>query len=208
MQGDAARTISAAIRRFLGGVTLSIVCAVALTLLAVSQSFGQAVPEKAGEKAAATPSGPQVTIPEPEAILALTRGALLTLNDALQTGNFTVLRDVGARSFRDTNSAARLSQLFAGLAAQRANLSGVATVTPKYSAAPALDQNGLLRLTGAFPLPSAQIDFNLLFQYEAGRWRLFGISVQPNLSAAPAARANTPKTDGPAATKPEAPKPK
>jgi hypothetical protein len=38
-------------------------------------------------------------MPEAEKVVLLLRTTLLTLNDALQTGNFTVLRDVSAPSF-------------------------------------------------------------------------------------------------------------
>jgi hypothetical protein len=45
------------------------------------------------------------------------------------------------------------------------------------SAAPGLDGNGMLRLTGNFPTRPLQINFDLLFQNVGGQWRLFGISV-------------------------------
>jgi hypothetical protein len=35
-------------------------------------------------------------MPDAEKIVLLVRTTLITLNDALQTGNFTVLRDIGA----------------------------------------------------------------------------------------------------------------
>ena len=47
-------------------------------------------------------------MPDAEKIVLLLRTTLITLNDALQTGNFTVLRDMGAPGFRDANTAARL----------------------------------------------------------------------------------------------------
>jgi hypothetical protein len=42
---------------------------------------------------------PQVAMPDAEKIVLLLRSTPLTLNDAIQTGNFTVLRDVGAPGF-------------------------------------------------------------------------------------------------------------
>jgi hypothetical protein len=65
------------------------------------------------EPAATQPPASQVVMPDAEKIVLLLRASLLTLNDALQTGNFTVLRDMGAPGFRDANTAARLSQSFA-----------------------------------------------------------------------------------------------
>ena len=62
--------------------------------------------------------------------MLLLRNTLITLNDAIQTGNFTVLRDTGAPGFRDANSAARLSQAFADLASRGVDLSVVMSILP------------------------------------------------------------------------------
>ena len=48
------------------------------------------------------------------------------------------------------------------------------------SANPVLDQKqGMLRLQGFFPLRPQPIAFEVLYQAVDGRWRLFGLSVQP-----------------------------
>jgi len=64
-------------------------------------------------------------MPDDDKILLLVRITLLTFNDALQTGKYTVLRDKGAPSFRDANSAVRLGQIFSGLASSGPDLSVV-----------------------------------------------------------------------------------
>jgi hypothetical protein len=122
----------------------------------------------------------------------LLRSTLLTLNDAIQTGNFTVLRDVGAPGFRDANSPARLSQAFSNLASQGVDLSAVTVIAPQLTEAPALDQQkGMLHLKGYFPGQPVQINFEVLYQSVGGRWRLFGLSVQPGTPApAPAQAGN------------------
>jgi len=79
-------------------------------------------------------------MPDAQKIVLLLRGTLSTLNDALQTGNFTVLRDVAAPGFREVNSAARLSQIFSSLVQQGVDLSPVAVITPQLAEAPTLDQ--------------------------------------------------------------------
>jgi hypothetical protein len=70
-------------------------------------------------------------MPDAEKIVLLVRNTLITLNDAIQTSNFTVLRDKGAPGFRDANSAARLGQAFADLASRGVDLSVVSVVTPQ-----------------------------------------------------------------------------
>jgi hypothetical protein len=129
---------------------------------------------------------PQVVMPDAEKIVLLVRTTLITLNDALRTGNFTVLRDIGAPSFREANTAARLAQAFSDLAVKNVDLSAVTVITPQLTEQPSLDhEKGLLRLQGYFPGEPVQINFELLYQAVEGRWRLFGLSVQPSGSKAP-----------------------
>lgn len=136
-----------------------------------------------------------VAMPNAEKIVLLVRNSLITLNDALQTGNFTVLRDMGAPGFREANSAARLSQIFANLVAQKVDLAAVAVIAPQLLDTPTLDQaQGMLHLKGYFPGKPVQINFELLYQAVNGQWRLFGISVHAGKSqdAAPRAEASGP----------------
>ena len=129
---------------------------------------------------------PQVVAPDAEKIVVLLRTTLITLNDAIQTGNFTVLRDKGSPSFRDANTPARLSQTFADLASKHVDLSAVSVISPQLTEPPGLDQqNGMLRLKGYFPGQPVQINFELLFQAVNGRWQLFGLSVQPGSPTPP-----------------------
>ncbi len=130
-------------------------------------------------------------MPDGEKIVLLLRNTLITLNDALQTGNFTVLRDRGAPSFRDANSAARLSQAFADLASRSIDLSAVSIIAPQLTEAPTFDQKtGILRVKGYFPGEPVQINFEMFYQSVGGQWRLFGLSVQPSSSTTPQPRAS------------------
>jgi hypothetical protein len=128
----------------------------------------------------------QVAMPDAEKIVLLLRTTLLTLNDAIQTGNFTVLRDKGAPGFRDANTPARLSQAFSDLASKGIDLSAVSVLSPQLTEAPGLDQQkGMLHLKGYFPGQPVQINFEMLFQAVNGRWQLFGLSVQPGTATVP-----------------------
>jgi hypothetical protein len=136
---------------------------------------------------------PQVVMPNAEKIVLLLRTSFITLDDALQTGNFTVLRDMGAPGFRDANTAARLSQSFSDLDSGGVDLSTVSILEPQLIEAPSLDQaKGMLHLKGYFPGQSIKINFEMLYQAVDGRWRLFGLSVQPGPPAPPAASASAP----------------
>jgi hypothetical protein len=158
--------------------------------LAQEKTVPKAAAPAAAAKSKAETSTPaqqqQVVMPDAEKVVLLLRGTLNTLNDALQTGNFTVLRDMGAPGFRDANTAARLSQSFSDLASKGVDLSVVSIVAPQLTDPPALDQaKGLLRLKGYFPSQPVQINFEMLYQAVGGRWRLFGLSVQPGASTPP-----------------------
>ena len=143
------------------------------------------------------PAQTHVVMPDAEKIVLLLRVTLITLNDALQTGNFTVLRDMGAPGFRAANTAGRLSQSFADLAAKNIDLSRVSILAPQLTQPPALDQaKGMLHLKGYFPDEPVQINFEMLYQAVDGRWRLFGLSVQPGPpTPAPAAKASPPSSN-------------
>jgi hypothetical protein len=155
-------------------------------------------PQPAPQAPASAPTLQQQNLPvSVEQALYLIRSTLLTLNDANRSGNYTVLRDLAAPDFQARNTAADLGQSFSDLRRRNFDLYGAALLAPQLTAAPALDQNGMLRLTGYVPTRPMQINFDLLFQVVGGQWRLFGISI-----ATPEASPQVPPTKhGPPVTK-------
>jgi hypothetical protein len=135
-------------------------------------------------------------------VLILIRSTLLALDQANKTGNYTVLRDLGAPAFQ-TNTAARLGEIFAAQRRDKLDLSGVAALDPQLSLLPEIEANGLMRMAGFFPSVPTQVNFELAFAPVDGQWRLFGVSVGLG-SSAPVAP--TPEPPKPAPAKP-APKP-
>jgi hypothetical protein len=130
-------------------------------------------------------------------VLILIRSALLALDQANKTGNYTVLRDLGAPGFQ-VNTAARLAEIFASQRRDNIDLSGVAAIDPQLSLLPQIEPNGMLHMAGFFPSVPTQVNFELNFAPVNGQWRLFGISV--NLGqAAPAAPQPAAPTAPPAA---------
>ncbi|UPK00490.1 hypothetical protein IVB05_22270 [Bradyrhizobium sp. 170] len=109
-------------------------------------------------------------------VLILIRSSLLALDQANKTGNYTVLRDLGAPGFQ-SNSAARLGEIFAKLRNDNLDLSGVAVIDPQLNLLPQIETNGLMRMAGFFPSVPTQVNFDLSFAPVNGQWRLFGISV-------------------------------
>jgi hypothetical protein len=171
------------------------------------------------------PQGPaqpaQAQTPQPaqidrNGVLILIRSTLLALHHGNQTGNYTVLRDLGAPSFQNANTAARLAEIFASQRAQKLDLSGVAVLDPQLTVLPQIVQGGLMRMAGFFPSVPVQVNFELLFAPVEGQWRLLGVSLNvgqatpsappqqapPQASAPPASR---PETKAAAATQKPAP---
>jgi hypothetical protein len=126
-------------------------------------------------------------------VLILVRSSLLALDQANKTGNYTVLRDIGAPGFQ-SNSAARLGEIFAKLRNDNLDLSGVAVIDPQLSLLPQIEANGLMRMAGFFPSVPTQVNFDLSFAPVGGQWRLFGISVSIGQSGPAAPEPPSPPT--------------
>src|ERR1017187_4037804 len=115
-------------------------------LLAAESSRGQAP---------APPQPPQAQPPQPaqidhNGVLILIRSTLLALDQANKTGNYTVLRDLGAPGFQ-ANSDARLAEIFAAQRRDKLDLSGIAVLDPQLTLLPEIDANGMMRMAGFFP---------------------------------------------------------
>jgi uncharacterized membrane protein len=135
--------------------------------------------------------------PTGEQIIILLRTSLLTLNDALRTGNYSVLHAVAAPDFQASNPPEKLAQVFATLASQRIDMSPAAILKPEFVSVPTLDAQNMLRMKGFFP-GAVQLNFEFLFQPVQGQWRMFGLAVNATpgkvaAQPAPAAPAAAPK---------------
>src|SRR6476660_10149908 len=122
------------------------------------------------------PQAPKPAQLDRNGVLILIRETLLALDQANKTGNYTVLRDLGAPDFQ-VNSAARLAEIFAQQRRDNIDLSGVAVIDPQLTLLPQIEANGLMHMAGFFPSVPTQVNFDLSFAPVNGQWRLFGISV-------------------------------
>ncbi|OKO70187.1 hypothetical protein AC628_31425 [Bradyrhizobium sp. NAS96.2] len=173
-------------------------------------------------RAETPPPAPKPAQIDRNGVLMLVRSALLALDHANKTGNYTVLRDIGAPGFQ-VNSAARLGEIFAKLRNDNLDLSGVAVIDPQLNLLPQIEANGLMHMAGFFPSVPNQVNFDLAFAPVNGQWRLFGISVSigqsgpaapeppaaaPANGAKPAAKALPGSKHGPADKPADTPAPK
>jgi hypothetical protein len=177
-------------------VVISLAVASRLPFETALAQTGLAPPATSEAKPGPKAAGTSATTVSAETVLLLIRSALLTLNDAQQTGNYTVLRDRGAASFRNRNNAAQLSRIFSSLTVRGIDLSSTAILTPNMQSTPVIGSDGRLRIQGYFPGDPVRIDFDLMFEAVGGIWHIYALSVAPVVADANAS-AKTP-AKGPA----------
>jgi len=161
------------------------------------------------------PAGPPPTVPNDAVLLTLIRSALTALWQANRTGNYSVLRDMGAPSFQEANSVEKLAQLFTGLRQSNLDLSAILLIQPTLYQKAAITPRGNLRIRGFFPAKPELINFDLIFEpAQDGRWQIFGISAtnapwpqQPAPQGAAPAPAPEAKSEEAPAVNSSAPKP-
>ncbi len=94
-----------------------------------------------------------------------------------------MLRDISAQGFQINFNPARLTEVFAGIRNLNIDLSNALLVPPTYYEAPQLISNDVFRVRGVFQMRPISIGFDMYFQWEQGRWKLFGIDLQPQAMA-------------------------
>ena len=191
--------------------------AMAFAIVAMGLAIAAVVASSAAKAEQAAPKPAQI---DRNGVIMLIRSSLLALDQANKTGNYTVLRDIGAPGFQ-SNTAAKLGDIFAKLRNDNLDLSGVAVIDPQLSLLPQIEASGLMHMAGFFPSVPAQVNFELMFAPVNGQWRLFGISVSigqaapaapqasgapPNASAAKQPPPTAQKAPPPAPAKPPPPK--
>ncbi|MGH1417530.1 MAG: hypothetical protein ACRBCJ_01590 [Hyphomicrobiaceae bacterium] len=136
------------------------------------------------------------TIPGPGQLNLLIRTTIIAFNQANQTGNYSVLRDLASPSFQQANSQAKLAVIFAKIRARQLDLSPILFFDPKLIRKPQIQPNGLLRLSGFFDTRPERVVFDLQYQPVGPSWRLFGISIETRIAEdvnAKAPQAKSPK---------------
>jgi len=145
--------------------------------VAMAQSTPKQVQKRAKPAAAQQRAAPKPALPDPYKLNLLIRSTILAVDQANQTGNYTVLRDLASPNFQKANSKAKLAKIFAGLRKRNLDLSPIMFFDPKLVTAPSIDAGGMLRLTGFIPTQPEQILFDFAFEFDEGKWRLFGIAL-------------------------------
>jgi hypothetical protein len=146
-------------------------------IAALAAMLGSAHAQSAAAPAAQQQAETAPAVPDDVRLILMIRNAVLALNQANVTGNYSVLREMGTPAFQMTNSPVRLGEVFASLRSRKIDLSPVMLFNPKLASPPALQEGGVLRLTGIFPTTPEQVQFDLAFQHMGERWMLAGVAV-------------------------------
>ena len=153
--------------------------------------------------AQAAPPPPSIApVPTELEMAKLIWSTMIAVEQANVSGNYSVLRDMASPSFQQLNDPTRLAQIFAPIRASRIDLSNTLLLAPTYVGTPQQIENGAFGVRGYFGLRPTAVGFELYYQWVNGRWRLYGIGLDPQ----PLATIQPAGTDGAAASAP-APEP-
>jgi hypothetical protein len=114
---------------------------------------------------------------DPLIVAMLIKSTVIALQHANQTGNYTVLQDMGTPVFRERFDATRLAALFSNLRARGINLSPVLMLDPSLDKPAEFTAQKQLHLIGTFPTQPLQIRYELVFLQIDGVWRVDGLAV-------------------------------
>ena len=110
-------------------------------------------------------------------LAALIKSTIMALQHANQTGNYSVLRDLGTPVFRERFDLAQLTAIFSNLRSRSVNLSPVLFLAPNLIKQPELTEGNQLRIVGDFPTQPLKIQYEMLFLQIDGVWRIDGLAV-------------------------------
>jgi hypothetical protein len=151
---------------------------VALALPATPAAPAMAQTAKKSQRIAKQ-AGPAAPIPadiDRNGVVILVKSALIALDQANKTGNYSVLHDLGSPGLQAKNDA-QLAEIFAQQRARKLNLAGVLVLDPQLTLLPQIETNGILHMAGFFPSAPAQVNFEMLWEPVDRQWRLYGLSV-------------------------------
>ena len=134
------------------------------------------VPPAQARNTVAAPNAYELTI--------LVNATLSALNHANRTGNYSVLRDLSAPSFKRLNSQTQLGKIFATHRRRQLDISAALLYAPVFSKPPTIDQKGYLHLNGHIPTQPFHLNFALIYEKSATYWRIMALSIAPARMAA------------------------
>ena len=125
----------------------------------------------------AMPAGAAETVPSPTMQEILIKTSILTLSDAIVTGNFTVLHAKVAKPFREEFGPEQMKQAFESFAEQKIDMSAISAATPVATEPAQIDDRGALLLRGRFDVGRSRLAYELHFLPSEGEWKAIKLHV-------------------------------
>ena len=127
---------------------------------------------------AAIAAAAQTKVPSERPLEALVKSALLSLNDANLTGNYTVFHAKLSKPFRQQFTVEKLKDTFREFNEKSIDIDIVSAMQPAFTTPPAVDGDGKLNVKGFFPTDPTRVNFELSFIPSDGEWKLISINVK------------------------------
>lgn len=125
----------------------------------------------------AMPAGAAETVPSPAKQEILIKTSLLTLNDAIVSGNFTVLHAKLAKPFREQFEPEQLKQAFKSFTDQKIDMAAISAEAPVATDDAQIDDRGALLLRGRFDVGRSRVAYALDFFPSEGEWKPLGLHI-------------------------------
>ncbi|WP_333458724.1 hypothetical protein [Microcoleus sp. Pol10D4] len=123
-------------------------------------------------------------VPSTAELTKLTKESLLSWNEAIQAKDFTQFYSTISKVWQQQTTAEKLTAASKPITDENENGTNIEPFVnarePVFTAAPAIDSNGVLVLQGYYPTPPTRTSFTLKYLREADAWKLLGINVMLN----------------------------
>jgi hypothetical protein len=113
--------------------------------------------------------------------------SLLDLNHAFKTRDFTAFHEKLSAAMKKERTAKQLAMVFKTFVENNVDISGIKNVVPKFDPAVAVNDKGVLLLSGHFPTRPLLVQFDLQYVRDPKEWKLnsveFGMVSEKTLAA-------------------------
>ena len=127
--------------------------------------------------AAQAPQAKQELKMETAQLVGLIKSTIMALQHANQTGNYSVLRDLGTPVFRERFDQAQLTAVFYNLRSRGINFTPILFLPANLTKQPEMTEGNELHVVGDFQTQPLRIQYDLLFLQIDGVWRINGMAV-------------------------------
>jgi len=117
-----------------------------------------------------------VPVPDKDMAVSLIYEAIIAVNNASQTGNFSVLRDLGAPEFQLKYTVEDLAQTFRALREKKIDLRPTVLLKPVIRQSQYIKSKSLFRMKGFMPTRPVRLHFEIHYQYVDKNWRLYALT--------------------------------